>query len=73
MEADLKLDNAKLAAMKAYNMVFLSVVMIGVYQGLKYYYADMVVATLPFTPFTLFKRLFQAGLKTDDARACGMV
>lgn len=73
MEAELKLDNTKLAGMKAYNMIFLSVVMIGVYQGLKYYYGDMVVARLPFVPFSFFKRVFQAGVTSDDPTACGMV
>lgn len=73
MESEVKLDNAKLAAMKAYNMIFLSIVMIGVYQGLKYYYSDTVVATLPFVPFSMFQRLFQAGISSSDPRACGMV
>jgi uncharacterized membrane protein (DUF106 family) len=72
MEADLKLDNAKLAGMKAYNMMFLSVIMLCVYQGLKAYYAETVVAKLPFVPFALFSKIFQAGLITDDPSACSM-
>lgn len=73
MEAELKVDNAKLAGMKFYNMVFLSIIMIVVYQGLKYYYADTVVAKLPFVPFSMFRKLFQAGLTTSDPTDCGMV
>ena len=73
MESELKVDNTKLAGMKAYNMIFLSIIMLGVYQCLKYYYAGIIVARLPFVPYSVFRKIFQAGLTTDDPAACGMV
>ncbi len=73
MEAEMKLDNTKLAAMKAYNLVFLSIIMIAWYQALKYYYDGVVVARLPFTPIAMFQKIFQAGLTTTDPRDCSMV
>ena len=73
MESDLKVDNAKLAAMKVYNLVFLGAIMIGWYQALKYYFDGQIVATLPFTPISLLQKLFQAGLTNPGPRDCSMV
>ena len=73
MESEIKLDNSKLSGMKVYSLVFVSVIMIAVYQGLKYYYDGVVVAKLPFVPFSIFQRILQAGIATSDPSDCGMV
>jgi hypothetical protein len=72
LEAELKADGSKLSAMKAYNVIFLSVAMIAWYQVLKYMYEGQIVGTLPFVPLSPFRKLFQAGLTAESATACSM-
>ena len=54
-------------------MIFLSVVMLVLYQLLKQYYNGVVVAKLPFVPIALFRKLTHSGLDTDDFTDCSMV
>ena len=73
MQKELQKDNTMLSGMKIYGMIFLSVVMLVLYQLLKQYYNGVVVAKLPFVPIALFRKLTHSGLDTDDFTDCSMV
>ena len=73
LEREIKLDSAKLTAMRLYSMIGLYVVMLAVYQMMKSTYKGVVVAKLPFVPIPLFARLTHVGLDSNDMTDCGFV
>lgn len=73
LEKEMKRDNTLLAGMKLYSMIFLSIIMYVVYQMLRNYYKGVIVAKLPFVPFSLLTKMTHAGLETTDMTDCSMV
>lgn len=73
LEKEMKKDNTALSGMKMYSLIFFSIFMLVLFQVMKSAYNDVIIAKLPFVPFTLLTRMTHAGLTSKDMTDCGFV
>ena len=73
LERDMKEDNTKLMGMKMYSFLFLGLTSFALYQFMRKSYVGLIVAKLPFEPFSLLTRMSHAGIEGNDMTDCSFV
>ena len=72
-EKQLKGYSSKLASTKMKSTAFIGICMIGIMNLMSNYFSGIVVAKLPFTPFSLMTGITHRNLEGEDYTDCSMI